>query len=221
MASRTGGGSGRRLCFACRLWSGWAGNFASFADCGVDSGGLTDTAPAGSIRTLRGLYAYLCISFYSNQNFFLNIDLYNSWTQSSFFKLCYDFFFVFVTESFNCNTKFYGCFTIDADKLVVFQFDNISICFCNDGATRTSSPGLSGRSTDTVKIRLLWTSPCCTTDDMVITSIFPPERMDTIFLPFTFNCFTALRLKDLNFQQPFCGFLPYQGTLRLNLRPVR
>ena len=129
-----GGGSGRRLCFACRLWSGWAGNFASFADCGVDSGGLTDTAPAGSIRTLRGLYAYLCISFYSNQNFFLDIDLYNSWTQSSFFKLCYDFFFVFVSESFNCNTKFYGCFTIDADKLIVFQFDNISVCFCNDGS---------------------------------------------------------------------------------------
>ena len=73
-------------------------------------------------------------------------------------------------------------------------------------ATRTSSPGLSGRSTDTVKIRLLWTSPCCTTDDMVITSIFPPERMDTIFLPFTFNCFTAATVKRPEFSTTILWF---------------
>ena len=59
-----GGGSGRRLCFARRLWNGWAGNYASFAACGVDSGGLTDTAPPVLSEPCGGcmhIYVYLFI----------------------------------------------------------------------------------------------------------------------------------------------------------------
>ena len=83
--------------FAALVACGMDGSFASLAACGVDSGGLTDTAPPVSYSKTAGLCSYICISFYFNRNFFLDIDLYNSWTQSGFFKLCYDFFFVFVS----------------------------------------------------------------------------------------------------------------------------
>ena len=51
--------------FAALVACGMDGSFASLAACGVDSGGLTDTAPP-VLSELRGLYEYLCISFYSN-----------------------------------------------------------------------------------------------------------------------------------------------------------
>ena len=58
-------------------------------------------------------------------------------------------------------------------------------------ATRASSPGLSGRSTDTEKIRSLWINPCWTIEDIVITSIFPPLNTQTTFFPLMSICFNA------------------------------
>ena len=66
-------------------------------------------------------------------------------------------------------------------------------------ATRTSSPGLSGMRTDTVKIRSRWIRPCCTTEDMVITSIFPPLKIETIFFFSTFKCFKAATVRRPEF----------------------
>ena len=65
--------------------------------------------------------------------------------------------------------------------------------------TLHSSPGLSGSNTDTVKIRSLKIRPCCTTEDMVMTSILPPLRIDTIRLSFTFNCFKAATVSSPEF----------------------
>ena len=65
--------------------------------------------------------------------------------------------------------------------------------------TLTSSPGLSGRRTDTVNILLLCTRPCCTTDDIVITSILPPERIETIFLFLTSRYLRAATVKSPEF----------------------
>ena len=81
-------------------------------------------------------------------------------------------------------------------------------------ATLTSSPGLSGRRTDTVKILLLCTRPCCTTDDIVITSILPPERIDTIFLSFTSSCFKA-RLSKLTTSNHFSFNIFGSNSLRI------
>ena len=50
-------------------------------------------------------------------------------------------------------------------------------------ATRTSSPGRSGSSTLTVKMRSRLMRPDCTTDDIVMTSMLPPESTETTFLP--------------------------------------
>ncbi len=57
--------------------------------------------------------------------------------------------------------------------------------------TFDSSPGLSGKSTDTVKMRSRKISPCCTTEDMVMTSMLPPLSMATMRLSDTPRCFRA------------------------------
>ena len=65
--------------------------------------------------------------------------------------------------------------------------------------TLQSSPGLSGSRTDTVKILSLKISPCCTTEDMVMTSMLPPLKMDTIRLSDTSRCFNAATVKSPEF----------------------
>ena len=73
-------------------------------------------------------------------------------------------------------------------------------------ATRTSSPGLSGRSTDTEKIRSLWINPCCTMDDMVMTSILPPLKIQTTFLPVRSICFKAATERSPEFSTTILWF---------------
>ena len=72
--------------------------------------------------------------------------------------------------------------------------------------TFVSSPGLSGSSTDTVKIRSLKISPCCTTEDIVIISIFPPLRIETIRFPFTFKRFRAATVSKPEFSTTILWF---------------
>ena len=79
-------------------------------------------------------------------------------------------------------------------SLMTFPFS-----FAITWETRTSSPGLSGRRTDTVKIRSLWISPFWITEDMVMTSIFPPLKIETIFLPLTSRCFNAATVRRPEF----------------------
>ena len=57
--------------------------------------------------------------------------------------------------------------------------------------TRISSPGRSGSSTEKVKIRPRLIRPCWTREAMVITSMLPPERTETTFLPSISRCFRA------------------------------
>ena len=66
-------------------------------------------------------------------------------------------------------------------------------------ATLESSPGLSGRRTETVKILSRKIRPCCTTEDIVITSILPPLKMDTTFLFFTSRYFKAATVRRPEF----------------------
>ena len=51
---------------------------------------------------------------------------------SFFFQCFHNPFFVFGTKCFQGNLQLYGCVTVDADKLVVVQFDDIALLFCND-----------------------------------------------------------------------------------------
>ena len=81
-------------------------------------------------------------------------------------------------------------------SLMTFPFS-----FAITWETRTSSPGLSGRRTDTVKIRSLWISPFWITEDMVMTSIFPPLKIETIFLPLTSRCFNAATVRRPEFSR--------------------
>ena len=93
----------------------------------------------------------------------------------------HDLILMICTKCLQSDFQFYSGITVCAYKLVMIQLDNISRFSAIIEATRTSSPGLSGIRTDTVKILSRWIKPCCTTEDMVITSIFPPLKMDTTF----------------------------------------
>ena len=64
---------------------------------------------------------------------------------------------------------------------------------------RASWPGLSGSSTETVKMRSRMTSPCWIREAMVITSMFPPERMLTTFLSRNSRCFKAATVRRPEF----------------------
>ena len=83
-------------------------------------------------------------------------------------------------------------------------------------ATRTSSPALSGSRTDTVKIRSLWIRPNCTTEDMVITSMFPPLKIDTTFLSFTSRYFRAATVRSPEFSTIILWFstISRKATIR-------
>ena len=114
-----------------------------------------------------------------------------------FFQSGNDLILMLGTECFQCDTQFHGSAAVDGYELVVLQLDNIALLLGDDAChtyqfTRTvRKKDLSGSNTDTVKIRSLKIRPCCTTEDMVMTSILPPLRIDTIRLSFTFNCFKA------------------------------
>ena len=58
-------------------------------------------------------------------------------------------------------------------------------------ATRSSSPGRSGSWTEKVNTRPRLISPCCTKEATVITSMLPPERTGTTFLPLHFRWYRA------------------------------
>ena len=75
--------------------------------------------------------------------------------------------------SLQCDAQFHSRISVDADELVVFQTDYIALS--------------------------LWIRPCCTMEAMVITSMLPPLRMETIFLFSTFICFKAATVRRPEF----------------------
>ena len=91
---------------------------------------------------------------------------------SCFFQGFNDLIFMFCTECFHCDRKFYRTISVD---------------------------GLSGRNTDTVKIRSLMINQCCTKDAIVMTSIFPPLMIETTFLFLTSRCFNAAIVSNPEF----------------------
>ena len=86
--------------------------------------------------------------------------------------------------------------------------------------TFASSPGLSGSRTETVKIRSRKIKPCCTTEDIVITSIFPPLKMDTTRLSFTFKWFNAATVKRPEFSTTILWFSTISRKLTISSSSV-
>ena len=79
-------------------------------------------------------------------------------------------------------------------SLMTFPFSSARIA-----ETFASWPGLSGSSTETVKILSRWIRPCWIREAMVMTSMFPPLRMLTIFLFLTSRCFSAATVRRPEF----------------------
>ena len=88
--------------------------------------------------------------------------------------------------------------------------------FARSSATFASSPGLSGRRTDTVKILSLWIRPCWTIEDIVITSIFPPLSIETIFFFSTFKCFKAATVRSPEFSTIILWFSTISRKATIN-----
>ena len=92
--------------------------------------------------------------------------------------------------------------------------------FASVSETFASSPGLSGSNTETVKIRSRKISPCCTTEDIVITSMFPPLKMDTTRLSLTFKCFNAATVSSPEFSTIILWFSTISRKLTISSSSV-
>ena len=112
------------------------------------------------------------------------------------------------------NTKLYCRISVCTYKLVMLQLNYISLSFCDclrhlDKFTRFVRKKYRYR-----KILSRWINPCCTIDDIVITSIL---RRLIHRLPFSLCSQAAsmpLLTKDLNFQRSSYDSLPCQEMRR-------
>lgn len=77
--------------------------------------------------------------------------------------------------------QLYGRITVGGNKLVMVKLNNIALILSYDACHTYQLSCFIRNQYRNCKIRSLWISPCWTTEDMVITSIFPPLKIDTTF----------------------------------------
>ena len=56
---------------------------------------------------------------------------------------------MFRSVCLHCNTKFYGCISVDGYELIMFQFNDIAALFCNDIGNSGQLSRLIGKQPDT------------------------------------------------------------------------
>ena len=64
----------------------------------------------------------------------LHICLYNLRTVSLFFQCRNDFLLMLCTKALHRNTQLYCSASVNGNKLIVGQLDNVAVLFCNDGS---------------------------------------------------------------------------------------
>ena len=70
--------------------------------------------------------------FYISFSVYLQYRSDNSRLASCFLECCYDLVLVICSECFHSDPKFYGCISVCAYKLVVIQFDNVTLVLGDD-----------------------------------------------------------------------------------------